>query len=342
MPAESDEPRTLRRRTVDPVRVRTGFTLAAAGLVAGLLTTVDTAGASSDPVERVVTLGDSYSSGLGIHADASDYDDHGPPTHSFAADTRLGGSTCHRELDTSAGAQLAAPLRAESIVAACAGATITDVANQLAAADIQGSGSGTLVQLTIGGNDLRTRGGDAWTGVLIDCILSSRCDRVDANQPVNVGAIRRDATELLASIGNDLGDATIRVVGYPRLMQPQRFGCPGVTGIGRSEAEWIDDRVDDLNAALASAAVLSRLATGADIRYVSVVDEFDGHGSCRVWQRDRYVNDAVFGETYTRRAGPDGSVDERFADGTFTVSAASFHPSQAGYDAFTRAITASL
>ncbi len=62
--------------------------------------------------------------------------------------------------------------------------------------------------------------------------------------------------------------------------------------------------------------------TGADIEFVPVVDEFDNNGACRFWQRDRYVNDVLL-------------------DGT-SISGASFHPSQKGYDAYFEALSASV
>ena len=64
-------------------------------------------------IERVVTLGDSYSSGSGVHRNASSYDDHGPEAHSFDPSTRLGSSACQRELDETPGPRLAAQLDAD-------------------------------------------------------------------------------------------------------------------------------------------------------------------------------------------------------------------------------------
>ncbi len=79
-------------------------------------------------------------------------------------------------------------------------------------------------------------------------------------------------------------------------------------------------------------------STGADIRYVDVVDEFDNHGACRFWQRDRFVNDAVFGDSFRRSQLADGTVREHWTDGPLNVSTASFHPSSKGYDAYLSAL----
>jgi lysophospholipase L1-like esterase len=296
----------------------------------------------SAPFDRVVTMGDSYSSGQGIHADASDYDDHGPVAHSFSGQTRLGGSTCHRETDTTPGAQLAAKFGVTSTFVACAGAVVEDLGRQLSAAAIPGTGARTLIHLTIAGNDVRTESGADWPTALIGCITSRRCDEDARNQLADLSQMRRAVTSELVAVAREVPDATIRVLGYPRLMQRERWGCPGVTGVGRQEADWIDDRVDELNGAIDVAVNVARWTTGADVEFVDVVDEFDNHGSCRFWQRDRHVNDAVFGETYSRQRAENGAIVDRFTDSVLTISGSSFHPSQAGYDAYGEALSSSL
>ena len=133
----------------------------------------------------------------------------------------------------------------------------------------------------------------------------------------------------------------MRVLGYPRLMQSDRW-CEGVTGFGRGEADWVDDQVDRFNEVISSAVGSASRVTGADLRFVSVVEQFDNHGACRFWQRDRYVNDAVFGETLSRSMTASGEVREHWDDGPLTISGASFHPSTKGYDAYFDALSASV
>ncbi len=322
--------------------VGTRWAVAAATAVGVALVALAPTASAEQPIERVVTLGDSYSSGQGIHADASDYDQHGPPTHSFSRATRLGASTCHRELDTTPGARLADTLGAEATMVACAGAVLRDIENQLDRAGIDGDGEGTLVVITIGGNDLRTEGGDDWPDVLLDCILSSRCDRDDENQLANLDTVGERLTELYTGIGSDHPEISVRVLAYPRLMQRERWGCPGVIGVGRQEADWIDRQADRLNDTIEAAVGSARSATGADLRFVPVVDEFDNHGACRFWQRDRYVNDRVTGQTYSRRLDENGMVVDVYADTWWTISGSSFHPSQKGYDAYHRVLAAAV
>lgn len=293
------------------------------------------------PIERIVTLGDSFSSGSGIHRNASDYDDHGPPAHSFDPSTRLGSGACHRELDETPGPRLAAQLEVESVFIACAGAVIGEIPNQVRAANIPGNGAGTVVHLTIGGNDIRTVRGENWPDALIRCITSARCDRADKNQVVTFDSIEAQLTDVYTAIGEEYPAITLRALGYPRLMQSNNR-CDGVTGVSRTEAEWVDAQVDELDARIAAAITAARAATGADLQYVSVVDEFDNHGACRFWQRDRFVNDAVTGKTLSRSRLADGTVRDHWDSGPFNFSGSSFHPSTKGYDAYLSALRSSL
>jgi lysophospholipase L1-like esterase len=297
--------------------------------------------ATGESFDRVVTLGDSYGSGTGIHADASDYDDHGPARQSFDRSERIGHSACLREVDDTPGPRLADKLGSDSVFVACAGAVISEISNQVAAAAIPGTGNGTLVNVIIGGNDLRSERGEKWANVLVRCITSSRCDRSDDNQLANLDSVHADLLEVYTDLGEEYPDVSVRVLGYPRLMQSDRW-CEGVTGVSRAEADWIDDQVDIFNARIGAAASLARVQTGADIRFVSVTDEFDNHGACRFWQRDRYVNDLVFGETLRRSVTTSGVVRNHWNDGLLNISSSSFHPSKKGYNAYFEALAASL
>jgi len=310
-----------------------------AALVVSVATEAPTS-AAAPGIERVVTLGDSYSSGTGIHRNASDYDDHGPAAQTFAPSTRIGNSDCSRELDETPGPRLAEQVGAESVFIACAGAVVADIANQVDVAAIPGDGAGTLVTMTIGGNDLRTVRGENWPDTLVRCITSMRCDRSSGNQIANLVDLRTDLIDVYAEIGERYPRIAVRVLGYPRLMQSDRW-CEGVTGFSRSEADWVDEQVDRVNAQILFATRVASARTGADITFVSVVEQFDNHGACRFWQRDRYVNDAVFGDTLKRSMTAGGDVREHWDDGPLTISGASFHPSSKGYDAYFDALAAS-
>ncbi len=214
-------------------------------------------------------------------------------------------------------------------------------ANQVDVAAIRGDGAGTLVAMTIGGNDLRTVRGENWPDTLVRCITSVGCDRSSDNQIANLAELRTDLIDTYAEIGERYPRIAVRVLGYPRLMQSDRW-CEGVTGFSRGEADWVDEQVDRFNAQILLATRVATARTGADIAFVSVVEHFDNHGACRFWQRDRYVNDAVFGETLKRSMTADGTVREHWDDGPLTISGASFHPSSKGYDAYLEALSASV
>ena len=292
-------------------------------------------------ITQVVTLGDSYSSGSGIHRNADDYDDQGPPAQSFDPTTRLGSGACARELDETPGPRLAERIGADSVFVACAGAVIEEIPNQVRAARLPADGAGALVFLTIGGNDIRTERGESWPDALVRCITSARCDRSDENQVATFDSIEDQLTEVYTGLGQEYPAITLRALGYPRLMQSDRW-CEGVTGVSRAEANWIDAQVDELDRRIERAADAARAATGADLRYVSVTDEFDNHGACRVWQRDRFVNDAVTGTTLSRSRLADGTVRDHWSKGPLHFSGSSFHPSTKGYDAYLSALTSSL
>jgi hypothetical protein len=331
------------------MRRSTLASLGAALALAGLLGTASTASARPETtptaslvgIDRIVTLGDSYSSGSGIHRDASSYDDHGPEAHSFDPRTRLGSSACQRELDETPGPRLAEQIGAESVFIACAGAVTDEIPAQVRAADIDRDGAGTIVSITMGGNDVRTERGENWPDALVRCITSSRCHRSSDNRLANLDDVGASLEEQYVTIGEGYPDITVRVLGYPRLMQGNGR-CDGVTGVSGDEADWIDEQVDALNATIEDAATRAGELTGADIRFVPVVDEFDNHGACRFWQRDRYVNDAVFGDSLRRSQLADGTVREHWDDGVLHFSTASFHPSSKGYDAYFAVLSASV
>jgi lysophospholipase L1-like esterase len=329
------------------MRRSTSILVAAAAATVGVVSVGSSASArpatsaGSNRIERVVTLGDSYSSGSGIHRNASSYDDHGPAAHSFDPSTRLGSSACQRELDETPGPRLAAQLAADSVFIACAGAVIREIPAQVRAADIPGDGDGTLVTMTIGGNDLRTVRDENWPDALTRCITSAHCHESSKNQMANLDQIREDLVDTYQAIGERYPDISVRVLAYPRLMQGNGR-CDGVMGISGDEADWIDEQVDLLNHQIEVATARARGLTGADIRFVDVTDEFDNHGACRFWQRDRFVNDAVFGDSFRRSQLADGTVQEHWTDGPLNVSTASFHPSSKGYDAYLGALRSSL
>jgi hypothetical protein len=98
------------------------------------------------------------------------------------------------------------------------------------AADIPGDGAGTVVTITIGGNDLRTGRDENWPDALSALHHLGALPRVaQSNQMANLDDIREDLTATYRAIGEQYPDITVRVLGYPRLMQGNGR-CDGVTG----------------------------------------------------------------------------------------------------------------
>ena len=283
-------------------------------LVAGILGFAAPALANT-PINQVVQLGDSYSAGYGV----------------LAANRAATGADCgdDRFFDTSAvpGGRLAASLGVPLEFQACGGAEIPDVVEQFrtAQAAISGDGSGTLIVFTAGGNDVRSVRGEMWTDLLQRCILwDGSCERRSANQLGNLDAVAQDMSALVDEIATALPGAQIRVLGYPELFQ-RTPGCWGVTGVDRREADFLDGLARELNDALEAAVVGVADASGGDIAWVDVETDFDDHGACQTeWSGERFVNDT------------------EFVPWTLTVAANSFHPTAQGYDAYSRALTASI
>ena len=136
----------------------------------------------------------------------------------------------------------------------------------------------------------------------------------------------------------DSGPLTISAASF----HPSSKGYDAYFDALAREADWVDEQVDVFNSVIATAAKTASSRTGADIDPVSVVEQFDNHGACRFWQRDRFVNDAVLGDTLKRSLDADGEVRDHWDSGPLTISAASFHPSSKGYDAYFEALAASV
>ncbi len=260
----------------------------------------------------VIQIGDSYSSGVGLYEDASSYDD----------------ATCWRDNSDTPAARVASLRGGRLVNTSCIGGHAGDtIPAQFAAAMPAGSdGTNTLIVLTAGGNDVKTKRGEEWPDLVKRCILKlsfTGCNREDANQVANLTDVGSKLDALYDQMARKAPRASVRVLGYPRMMQPDStWGCPGVTGIGTGEGRWFDSQVDALNATIAAAVSRARTRTGVDFKFIDVASYFAGGGACRRWQSDRLVNDRI------------GSLTN--------PSSASFHPSAKGWDAYFRALYAGL
>jgi lysophospholipase L1-like esterase len=213
--------------------------LLVAPVVAALALTATPAQAAV-PVDYVA-LGDSYSAGTGA-----------PP---------YGPGLCFRSPRSYA--QLWANSHAVSsfAFAACGGATTASMTDQFAALN-----SGTdLVTITIGGNDVD------FAGTMLSCALGSdsRCAAAVAEGTETANTVlpaKLDAT--YATIKQRSPAATVVVLGYPRLVEPNG-SC-----LSSAKRAAINRGADALH------AVISARATAAGFRYVDARAHFATHGAC--------------------------------------------------------------
>ena len=296
--------------------------------------------------EYVVTLGDSYASGTGIHNRGDEYDEEYGGINYYNGETYVltsrDDTECWREKDDTPGAVYASnnanSYPGGSLMYACKGAEVSHVERQLDLlndhytneAAVQWDGS--VILLTAGGNDIRTVRGDDWPDLLERCILwQSSCESKSDNQVANWATIESRLKGLMLQVLVRAAKArAIRIMGYPEMMQPKSSGwnrCPDVTGIDRHEANWIDSQVHVLNSKLVSAIAYAKTNFATtfaaefpgqtipqipDIQYVSVYNYLT-IGACTGTPSTRHVNDKVL-------------VD------VVLTSDASFHPSAVGYD----------
>jgi lysophospholipase L1-like esterase len=319
------------------MRVKQGFrallsvAVGAFGLISasfGGATSAAAATRTQPTFSKVVTLGDSYSAGTGIHANANQYD----------------VPQCWRETNENAGSFLAARFAGaagnqENL--ACLGAEKPQLDQQIADLALPNGGAGALIMLTAFGNDVRSVGGLNWPDVIRQCVddrNEPNC-HLNPNNQVGPGEAQRIAglaADSYAKLLNKFPNATIRVLAYPHLMEPLQTGSNGplacplgkafLVYLDGNEAKFIDDLVDGFNTVLRS--TVERAAGAADIKFVDVQAYFGDNAYCK-YASDKLVN-GIIGD------GLGGLVPQ--ANALFS----SFHPSAKGYQAYVEAVADSV
>jgi lysophospholipase L1-like esterase len=219
--------------------------------------------------ERLLALGDSYSSGEG----AGSYD----------PDTNASDNTCHRS-PLAWSQRVARSMRLVPLPSlACSGAVTGDVLRGDRTSDeperrisqvSRIAGDPGVVTLTIGGNDT------GFATVLRDCVLGNCLTKyVKPSGDVLEGRIEKLAGELpgvYTAIRGAAPRARLVVMGYPRIFPDTRAGvatasnCAAFGTITTDEVAYLNDLTRKLNTAIAGAAE----AAGAD--FVDVSEAFDG------------------------------------------------------------------
>lgn len=202
-----------------------------------------------------VSLGDSYSSGVGA--------------------TGVTGS-CQQSPHAYGPLWAAANKPSSFRFVACGGAVTTDVVNDQSAALSAGT---DLVTVTIGGNDA------GFGPTAVSCVVGTDavCKAAVATARAYIAGIlpgRLDAA--YAAIHHRAPSATVVVLGYPRLFETSP-SC-GPTGLSLAKRQAMNAAADDFS------TVISARAGAAGFRYVDVRPYFAGHGICSTQEWINRVN----------------------------------------------------
>ena len=267
----------------------------------------------------VVSLGDSYSSGLGT----GDYTDSCDRTERAWGQLIFGSEVTDRTL------------------LACSGAALADMPAQVAALEaLSDSAGGRLVTVTVGGNDL------GFADELINCLVSFRsCAGREAALVAEAEAL----VDPLATLYDDIqaaapGDEVI-VGGYPYLVPDpaDRSSCSALTGLlTKAERQMIRRVGAALNEAIDKAAAQAGVRSAATALELG----FDGHEACANGSQDWLWGLKLSwpwgsGPQGTAAPGPSGAPLASAYDLKWEVTAKfvrdSFHPNDAGQAGFARA-----
>lgn len=261
----------------------------------------------------VVTMGDSYSSGTGIHKHVSDYHN---------------GDMCCRDFQTTPGAQLASQTGMQHIMPACGGDQIPQIRDQFSTMQAEypeeaaRGWEDSMIFFTIGGNDVRSHGGDGWADILVNCIISfyGDCHKEHANQVANWEELQGQLIVFYTMVAQGASKAAIRIWGYPRLLQ-RGWHCIPVPGVNSGATQWMDDMVDEMNAHIAAAvATVKTSFPEVDMEFVPVTDYLN-KGACSAL--GNHIHAIVLSSETL-------------------LSPMTFHPSQSGYNAYYDALANSL
>ncbi|GAX21535.1 hypothetical protein FisN_6Hh425 [Fistulifera solaris] len=245
----------------------------------------------------VVTIGDSYAAGTGIHALRKEYDD----------------TYCYVEVDTIPGGKYASTRGLEHVVTACAGDTIdATVAQwndlQLRYPDeVADLWEGSVIIISTGGNSALTRRGENFEESLARVLRTRRFHEDELNQVGNLGDVQTELETFYSQLAVEAAEATVRVMGYPFIFNSNPLKC-FIPGIRVAEANFFDETVVELNEVIVAAIETVKTAFPSfDIRYVDVAPSY-GSGACSPF-KFRHIRDINVRAPVT-----------------------SFHPTQGGYD----------
>ncbi|SDS17440.1 GDSL-like Lipase/Acylhydrolase family protein [Jiangella sp. DSM 45060] len=299
---------------------RTAVTLCVAAVVligAALGAAADASAAettdAADTPSAVITLGDSYSSGLG----AGGYLDDCDRTPRAWNNLIFGDAVSDRTL------------------LACSGARIAEVTQQVRQLEaIPGAGD-RLITVTVGGNDA------GFADELVNCLVSFlSCTRREAELATLITSLHQPLVQLYDAVQAAAPGDEVIVGGYPMLVPDPavRSDCPALTGLlSDSERQMIRRLGVLLNDVIDAAAADAGVESASD----EVAAGFDGHEACANgpgdWLYGLKISWSAADEPGTASASP----YQPQWDVASSFVRDSFHPTvngQAGYaDAFEEA-----
>ncbi len=184
------------------------------------------------------------------------------------------------------------------------------------------------VTLTLGGNDVGFRSmlttialtvGPLDFGVQERAVEDIREEFYHTDDNGNEDGIREQLRQAYYAIAEEAGpQATIIVVGYPKLLSPD-----GNVVFDKTECELINDAAEWLNDEI-EALVNECHDDGLNICFVSVEEAFEGHGA---YSDDPYIISISISNNEDLKPG---------------ISAGSMHPNAAGIDAYRRCVQAKI
>lgn len=160
---------------------------------------------------------------------------------------------------------------------ACSGAKTTALTaifkGQLPQLDALAAADPDVVTITIGGNDI------GFSAILINCYvlnppLSCVKDGTIAKAKANIDALGRIISGVYNALKLRVRDATIVVVGYPRLFPDKSKPPHKCAWLQSDEQKALNDLADQLDKALRAAA------DGVSVVYVPTATALEGHELC--------------------------------------------------------------
>ena len=181
------------------------------------------------------------------------------------------------------------------------------------------------VTFTFGGNDAD------FVGILTKGVIEHHLNVGSVADKLNSvwsdfyteGGIRDNLRQAYEDVVKEAGpQAKIIVAGYPKLLDAEKSSG----AIKTESSDLINDSVTRFNKEIES-LINSCRAEGMKICFVSVEDEFDGHGA---YADDSYINSIIMGSQ------PEDLIS------TSLVSAYSIHPNEKGAEAYARCVQARI